>query len=651
MIPVSNDYIENVVAQSRLFRSRATITMNAFSGLAPITDSTVTNFQNKIQGSTVENPNIARYAKNTAIQTPTGSWTTLTQGYYNAMMTADNNPFDVYSSISGQTGQMLFGFDLVTMFERKYGPSYWQGATTTAEKITVLKQYLQTGTFKWKGYGYGAIAGTPVRNSVRYIRDYLNGNTVNLNNYWNEVQALAGATNRAQGKTPTISSGTLTNGANLTDGTVTTYGYEASGNGVQKYVQIDLGQAYADIDTIKIIHYYLDGRTFHGTKTQISADGTTWTTLYDSAVSGEYVETSAGKSYTVPSTTPPDTIDYTVNITYWNATNSSWQVANLLASTDTTAIEKDYALTSFTDLIYSDGFLYMIVYCKYPPTATTVSELMTDYVELDLNLEFITTRQYLDDVIMKMNVVEEISVLNDAVPSNELSLTLNNKSGDFDVITFNNLSEVIASKPIIFTELGLVYEKPSGINYIGNPSLDNFINSPTLADGWSSYATTVTPVFTKANGYIGTAQQVFVPAGGVGGISSGYDSPTIAAQQKTYIRFLFRITQLDTETNEQKDIAPNIPPNYVYLTKASGNQKITNIVVTPILNSIWQEAIGSITTNNVSAETIGVLIAQDTTASNKDTTIIIDEVYVSNFDYYATTEHVEWIPLGRYFIN
>jgi len=154
----------------------------------------------------------------------------------------NNNPFDVYSSFSGQYGQMLFGFDLVTLFERKYGASFWQGATTIAEKITVLKQYIQNANFKWNGYGYGAIAGTTTLNSVRYIRDYLNGNTVNLNNYWNEIQALSGATNRAQGKTPTISSGTLTNGANLTDGTVTTYGYEASGNGVLKYVQIDLGQ-------------------------------------------------------------------------------------------------------------------------------------------------------------------------------------------------------------------------------------------------------------------------------------------------------------------------------------------------------------------------------------------------------------------------
>lgn len=134
--------------------------------------------------------------------------------------------------------------------------------------------------------------------SVRYIRDTLNGNTVNLNNYWNEIKAMAGATNRAQGKLPTISSGTLTNGVNITDGTVSTYGYEASGNGVAKQLTVDLGAVYNDIDSINIVHYYADARTFHGTKTEISTDNVTWTTLYDSAVSGEYVETSAGKTFT-----------------------------------------------------------------------------------------------------------------------------------------------------------------------------------------------------------------------------------------------------------------------------------------------------------------------------------------------------------------
>jgi RHS repeat-associated protein len=59
------------------------------------------------------------------------------------------------------------------------------------------------------------------------------------------------------------------------------------------YVQLDLGTTY-NVDKLKIFHYAADGRTYHQNKTQVSADGVSWTTVFDSAVSGEYAETSAG---------------------------------------------------------------------------------------------------------------------------------------------------------------------------------------------------------------------------------------------------------------------------------------------------------------------------------------------------------------------
>jgi len=51
------------------------------------------------------------------------------------------------------------------------------------------------------------------------------------------------------------------------------------------------------VDKVVVWHYAADGRTYHNTKTQVSADGTNWTTVYDSAVSGEYPETAAGKTH------------------------------------------------------------------------------------------------------------------------------------------------------------------------------------------------------------------------------------------------------------------------------------------------------------------------------------------------------------------
>jgi len=62
------------------------------------------------------------------------------------------------------------------------------------------------------------------------------------------------------------------------------------------YVQVDLGAVYS-VDKVKVWHYAADGRTYHATKTQVSANGSTWTTVFDSAVSGEYAETAAGKTH------------------------------------------------------------------------------------------------------------------------------------------------------------------------------------------------------------------------------------------------------------------------------------------------------------------------------------------------------------------
>jgi hypothetical protein len=62
------------------------------------------------------------------------------------------------------------------------------------------------------------------------------------------------------------------------------------------YVQVDLGAAYP-VDTVKVWHYAADGRTYSSTRTQVSEDGVNWTTVFDSAVSGTYAETAAGKTH------------------------------------------------------------------------------------------------------------------------------------------------------------------------------------------------------------------------------------------------------------------------------------------------------------------------------------------------------------------
>ena len=129
---------------------------------------------------------------------------------------------------------------------------------------------------------------------ARYIRDYLNGSSADASNYWVQIKALDKAgTNIALNKTVT-SNITTVNLARITNGDMDVANYARTSGGNQ-YVQIDLGQVYYDIDNITAYHYWADGRTFYGTKTQISEDGITWKTIFDSAVSGTYVETEGGK--------------------------------------------------------------------------------------------------------------------------------------------------------------------------------------------------------------------------------------------------------------------------------------------------------------------------------------------------------------------
>lgn len=120
---------------------------------------------------------------------------------------------------------------------------------------------------------------------VRYIRDWLNGSTANTSNHWLEIQAIdPSGTNVALGKSSPSE--------RITDGNTASLHYDG-GRGHMS-VTVDLGSAH-NITYLHIWHYWSGGRTYHDTKTEVSTDGTNWVTVFDSAVEGEYAETSEGK--------------------------------------------------------------------------------------------------------------------------------------------------------------------------------------------------------------------------------------------------------------------------------------------------------------------------------------------------------------------
>lgn len=143
--------------------------------------------------------------------------------------------------------------------------------------------------------------------SIRYIRDWLNGNSIDTNNYFVECKIFNGETNIAKGILPTLKDqlGTpVEQPANLNIYTDDDFNIKVDegekdfidgGTGL-KYLELDLGESMKNIDSIQVWHYYLDGRNYNH-KLEVSDNGTDWITLFDSSVQSGYEEKSDGRIY------------------------------------------------------------------------------------------------------------------------------------------------------------------------------------------------------------------------------------------------------------------------------------------------------------------------------------------------------------------
>ena len=147
--------------------------------------------------------------------------------------------------------------------------------------------------------------------SIRYIRDWLNGNDKDSENYFVECRIFANGENIAAGITAIAKDESLkdlspqpSNISVYTDDQIMSYtdssqidtnSYVSTGTGRQ-CMQIDLGEARKDLDYIQIIHYYADNR-FYNHQLEVSEDGEKWTKLYDSSIAGGYEETQDGRIY------------------------------------------------------------------------------------------------------------------------------------------------------------------------------------------------------------------------------------------------------------------------------------------------------------------------------------------------------------------
>jgi general secretion pathway protein G len=80
----------------------------------------------------------------------------------------------------------------------------------------------------------------------------------------------------------------------ITDGVTASVPYYDGGAGL-KSITVDIGSVQ-NVSVVKVWHYYNDARTYNATKTEVSADNSNWTTVFDSATSGTYAESASGKT-------------------------------------------------------------------------------------------------------------------------------------------------------------------------------------------------------------------------------------------------------------------------------------------------------------------------------------------------------------------
>lgn len=104
-------------------------------------------------------------------------------------------------------------------------------------------------------------------NKVKYIKDCINGNSLNNENNWSEIQAIVAGNNKAVGKKVTASSD-IQNPTYITDNSLKTIA--TSVNTGEQCVIVDLERTY-NLDSIIISHK--PGATYHGNKTYVSTDG------------------------------------------------------------------------------------------------------------------------------------------------------------------------------------------------------------------------------------------------------------------------------------------------------------------------------------------------------------------------------------------
>lgn len=126
------------------------------------------DFRNKVAGSTIENPNIAKGKLSATLDNPSTFTSENNQANYDLIMALNGTLRVASGSTNGQMACQLFSFDILSLLERRYGSGVWKGATTLADKVTRAKAIITKLVFSWWGYGSSP---TGNKSSIAYYTD------------------------------------------------------------------------------------------------------------------------------------------------------------------------------------------------------------------------------------------------------------------------------------------------------------------------------------------------------------------------------------------------------------------------------------------------------------------------------------------------
>lgn len=117
-------------------------------------DKRVLNFINKVGGSVTANPHVYKVGDSSSFTSPVNFTTERATASYNNVSTLDGVIDNKSNTINGAFAQQLFSFNLIEHVQRTYGTI---PGTTTAEKVTWIRNNISRLTLNWWGFGSGPV--------------------------------------------------------------------------------------------------------------------------------------------------------------------------------------------------------------------------------------------------------------------------------------------------------------------------------------------------------------------------------------------------------------------------------------------------------------------------------------------------------------